>query len=148
MKELVKEVFVKGYWMIGYIFVDMVINDCVWECVEGVWSVMKEVGFDLVLFWFVEMVYLIENGEVVFDQLMVDLNLLSVVMCGNDVLVVGVVRGVVVCNLCILEDIVIIGFDDIELVSVVFVLLIIVYVLYWCMGQLVVCVLMDVLNGM
>lgn len=147
MKELAKEVIAKGHRTIGYISAETATNDRARERVEGVWAAMKEAGLDPATLRIVETAYSIENGEAAFDTLMTDSDPPTAVMCGNDVLAVGAVRGAAARNLRIPEDVAITGFDDIELASVAPVPLTTVHVPHRRMGQLAARALMDALNG-
>lgn len=87
------------------------------------------------------MIYFIVNGGDVFEWLMCLEILLIVVMCGNDVFVVGVFVWVYWMGVDVSGDVFIIGFDDIEIVEIVMLCLMIVYVFYCNMGKYVVIML-------
>lgn len=67
----------------------------------------------------IETPYGIEEGTQAFEAAMTQYPQASVVMCGNDVLAVGAVRGAQRLGLVVPEDISITGFDDIELARIV-----------------------------
>ena len=63
--------------------------------------------------------YDFSEGAAAFVELMKDRSRPSVVLCGNDVLAVGALRGARQLGLKVPQDVSITGFDDIELAQVV-----------------------------
>ena len=68
---------------------------------------------------FIETPYGFENGEVAMRNLMERPTRPTVVMCGNDVLAAGALRGAKALGLRVPQDVSVTGFDDIELARVV-----------------------------
>jgi LacI family transcriptional regulator len=67
----------------------------------------------------IETSYEIENGAIAFQTLMTTPAPPTVVMCGNDVLGVGAMRGARQMGMTVPDDVSITGFDDIELARIV-----------------------------
>lgn len=101
-----------GYVKIGCIIglIDIVVSVM---CVYGFICVMVECGVDIVLGVIVESDFLCLGGYYVVLWLF-ELVWLSVIFVGNDLMGVGVLCVVVECGMCVFDDCLIIGFDDIE----------------------------------
>lgn len=147
MKKLADEVIARGHRTLGCISAPTATNDRARERVEGIWLAMEAARMDPTALQLVETDYSIENGEAAFRRLMAEPLPPSAVLCGNDVLAVGALRGAAALSLRVPNDVAITGFDDIELASVAPVPLTTVHVPHRRMGQLAARALIDALNG-
>jgi LacI family transcriptional regulator len=148
MKELAAKAISQGHRSLGCISAKTATNDRARERVEGIRAAMHEAGLDPASLRLVETTYSIDNGEKAFHQLMTGEKAPTVVMCGNDVLAIGALRGAVALKLNVPQDVAITGFDDIELASIAPVPLTTVHVPHRRMGQIAARTLMDALNGL
>lgn len=110
-------------------------------CFEGYYVVMVCCGLLVVEGYVVISDFEFGGGFSVMQQLLVLLQCLQVVFVGNDVMVVGVYQVLYQVGLLILQDMVLVGYDDIELVCYMMLLLIIIYQLKDELGELVIDVL-------
>lgn len=148
MKELAAKVISLGHRSLGCITAETATNDRASERVEGICAAMQDAGLDPGSLRIVETTYSIENGEKAFHQLFTGDNAPSAVLCGNDVLAIGALRGAAALDLRVPQDVAITGFDDIELASVAPIPLTTVHVPHRRMGQLAARVLIDALNNL
>lgn len=119
MWALAQQVIDFGHRRIGMISGITQGNDRAAERVAGLRDAMRDNGLDADQLPIIETPYEIENGAVAFQSLMEAPSPPSVVMCGNDVLAVGALRGAREMGLSVPEDVSITGFDDIELARIV-----------------------------
>lgn len=147
-KRLVSEAIALGHRSFAYISAPTDSNDRASGRVEGAKEAIKEAGLDPDLMRHIETDYSIQNGKDAF------LNLIknntqprpSLVICGNDVLAVGAIKGAEACGLKVPDDISVIGFDNIELASVVTPELTTVHVPHEEMGRMAAECLYDLVN--
>ena len=119
MRALAQKVIAFGHRRIGMISGIMHSNDRAAARLEGLRDALRENGLDADAVPVIETPYEIENGARALQSLMQADPSLTVVMCGNDVLAVGAVRGARAMGLSVPEDLSITGFDDIELARIV-----------------------------
>jgi LacI family transcriptional regulator len=115
--ELAREVLAKGHRQIGMISAPIAANDRARDRVRGVQQTMAEAGLGELQV--IETPYGVDTGAAAFRQLMDQDNPPTAVMCGNDVLAVGALRGAREMGLSVPTDISITGFDDIDLATLV-----------------------------
>ncbi|GGB44069.1 LacI family transcriptional regulator [Roseibium aquae] len=148
MKQLADMVIQEGYTAIGCISAETGTNDRARDRVEGIRAAMRDAHLDPGTLQLIETTYSIENGEAAFAQLMSGAAQPEVVMCGNDVLAIGALKGAASLGLRVPEDVAITGFDDIELAQVAPYPLTTVHVPHRRMGQLAARVLVETLDGL
>lgn len=120
MRNLAREVLRLGHTRLAMITVDSSSNDRVAAREDGVFEALREVGLqarDLVV---LKTHYSIENGASAFVDIMQAASRPTVVLCANDVLAVGALRGARQMGLSVPDDVSIVGFDDIELAQVTY----------------------------
>ncbi|MEO9874844.1 MAG: LacI family DNA-binding transcriptional regulator [Anderseniella sp.] len=111
-------------------------NDRARDRVLGAQQAITAAGLDAAAMPVIETDYSIENGREAFRQFVSTAPLPSLVICGNDVLAVGAIQAARAAGLGVPEDVSIIGFDDIELATVISPALTTVHVPHRQMGQL------------
>jgi len=96
-------------------------NDRAAQRVLGAKDAIANAGFNPGEMHIIEIEYSIDNGREAFQQLGANAGceLPSLVICGNDVLAVGVIKAAQEKGLKVPHDLSVIGFDDIELSTVV-----------------------------
>ncbi len=119
MRALAQQVIDFGHHQIAVISGITKGNDRAAARLAGLRDALAANGLDPKTMPVVETPYEIENGAVAFQTLMRAENRPTVVMCGNDVLAVGALRGARDMGLSVPEDVSITGFDDIELARIV-----------------------------
>lgn len=119
MQTLTEQVLLHGHRRIAVISAEQANNDRARERVIGVRLALQQQGLDAEQLVVIETPYAIENGETAFRQLMARNNPPTAVLCGNDVLAVGALRGAKQLGLAVPGQVSITGFDDIELASIV-----------------------------
>lgn len=111
-------------------------NDRARDRVLGAQQAITGAGLDATAMPVIETDYSIENGREAFRQIAATAALPSLVICGNDVLAVGAIQAAKAAGLSVPEDVSIIGFDDIELATVISPALTTVHVPHRQMGQI------------
>lgn len=119
MRALTEKVIAMGHRRIAMISAVTAQNDRARQRVAGVREAMAAHSLDPSSLDPVEVPYGIMNGKAAFEELMARDPRPSIVLCGNDVLAVGAVRGAGQLGLEVPTDVSITGFDDIELAQVV-----------------------------
>ena len=94
-------------------------NDRAAERVEGVRGALAKAGIDQASLRLVEVHYSLDAAGRAIDTLLTDASPPTAVICGNDVLAAGAVLRAKEQGLQVPNDISIVGFDDIELASVI-----------------------------
>lgn len=94
-------------------------NDRASARLAGLRDALQSNGIDADAMPVIETSYEIDTGAAAFQKLMQADPKPTVVMCGNDVLAVGALRGAREMGLSVPEDVSITGFDDIELARIV-----------------------------
>lgn len=119
MRRLAEKVLDYGHRRIGVISGVTKGNDRAMQRLVGIRDAVAARGLDPEALSVIETPYEIDNGASAFETLMSRFEPPSVVMCGNDVLGVGAMRGARHMGLRVPEDVSITGFDDIELARIV-----------------------------
>jgi LacI family transcriptional regulator len=119
MRRLAETVLDYGHRRIGMISGITKGNDRAAQRLQGIRDALETRDVDPKNLTVIETPYEIENGAVAFQTLMTAPNPPTVVMCGNDVLGVGAMRGARQMGLTVPDDVSITGFDDIELARIV-----------------------------
>ncbi len=147
MRDLTRAVLETGHRRIGYISAHMATNDRARARYLGIRAALEEGGLDPDKLSLIETPYGIDEGAEAFNQLMEGGEKPSVVMCGNDVLAVGALRGARERGMRVPQDISITGFDDIELARVTEPNLTTVHVPHREMGREAARLLVGMVNG-
>lgn len=119
MRALAETVIAKGHTSIAMISGISQQNDRARLRIEGVKDAMLARGLDPDTLDPIEVPYNVNDGASAFVTLMSRHPQPSIVMCGNDVLAVGALRGAAELGLSVPKDISITGYDDLELAQVV-----------------------------
>ena len=136
MRALAEKVMTMGHRRIAMISGISQGNDRARQRIEGVRDAMAAHGLDPSTLDPVEVSYGIADGKAAFARVMSRTPGPSIVLCGNDVLAVGAIRGAEELGLKVPDDISITGFDDIEIAQVVSPALTTVHVPHRDMGRL------------
>lgn len=94
-------------------------NDRAAERVRGVRDALAAAEFDLSLMQVIEVPYSMDASGQALDELLKEAPQLTAIICGNDVLAAGAILRSKERGLRVPEDISVVGFDDIELASVI-----------------------------
>lgn len=116
--QLVTKAIKLGHHSFAYISAKTEGNDRARDRILGAKDAIKSAGLDPTKMRTIETEYAIEIGRLAFDKLATTGPLPSLIICGNDVLAAGAIRGAQVMGLTVPDDISIIGFDDIDLATV------------------------------
>ncbi len=146
MRELAQKVIDFGHRHIALISGITQGNDRAAARLEGLRDALRENGLDADAVPVIETPYEIESGAQAFRTLMQSDPRPSVVMCGNDVLAVGALRGAREMGLSVPEDVSITGFDDIELARIVTPQITTVHVPHREMGRIAAQTLIDIVE--
>ena len=119
MRALARQVIAFGHRRIAMISGITDGNDRATARVAGLRDALAEEGLDADALRVIETPYEIDNGAAALRTLMQAETPPTVIMCGNDVLAVGALRGAREMGLSVPEDVSITGFDDIELARIV-----------------------------
>ncbi|AXI46659.1 LacI family transcriptional regulator [Sulfitobacter sp. SK012] len=119
MQLLCEKVWELGHRRIGMISAIVKGNDRAKDRLQGVMDTVSAHGVDPATVPVIETPYDIENGETAFKQMMSSDVTPTVVMCGNDVLAAGALKGAREMGLRVPEDVSITGFDDIDVSRIV-----------------------------
>ncbi len=119
MRALAQQVIDFGHKRIGLVSGITRDNDRAAGRVAGLRDAMRANGLSDENLTTIETPYEIENAATAMQTLMSAVERPTVVMCGNDVLAVGALRGARDMGLSVPEDVSITGFDDIELSRIV-----------------------------
>ncbi|MCX7566367.1 LacI family DNA-binding transcriptional regulator [Sulfitobacter sp. F26169L] len=119
MARLTREVLAQGHRRIGVISGIAKGNDRAAERLAGFAEALGATGLDLRDMPVIETPYGFENGENAMIRLMQTDARPTAVMCGNDVLAAGALRGARALGLAVPQDVSVTGFDDIELARIV-----------------------------
>ncbi|MDO6726994.1 LacI family DNA-binding transcriptional regulator [Cognatishimia sp. 1_MG-2023] len=146
MRALAETVIAKGHTSIAMISGISQQNDRARLRIEGVKDAMLARGLDPDTLDPIEVPYNVNDGASAFVTLMSRHPRPSIVMCGNDVLAVGALRGAAELGLNVPEDISITGYDDLELAQVVSPALTTVRVPHREMGRNAACEIVDMIE--
>ena len=119
MYHLAMQVLAQGHQEVAVISALTKGNDRAVQRLRGIRDAVAQHGLEPDRLRVIETPYGIENGEAAFGALMQSDPRPTVVMCGNDVLAVGALRGAKQLGLDVPRDISVTGFDDIELARIV-----------------------------
>jgi LacI family transcriptional regulator len=119
MAQLAREVIALGHRRFGMISAHTAGNDRAAERVAGLRAAMRAHDLPEEALTVIETPYGFETGEDALRTLIAVPDRPTVVLCGNDVLAAGALRGAKAAGLRVPEDISITGFDDIELARIV-----------------------------
>lgn len=119
MRALAQQVIDYGHRRISLISGITKGNDRAAARMAGLRDALAANGLDPGAMPVIETPYEIENGAVAFQTLMQAATPPTVVMCGNDVLAAGALRGAREMGLSVPGNVSITGFDDIELARIV-----------------------------
>lgn len=119
MRALTDKVISMGHRKLSMISGISLQNDRARMRIAGVRDALAAHGLDANSLTPVEVPYDVTAGAAAFVDLMSKQTRPSVVLCGNDVLAAGAIRGAKQLGLSVPHDISITGFDDIELAQVV-----------------------------
>lgn len=119
MRALAESVIKKGHTNIAMISGISLQNDRARLRIEGVQDAMRSHGLNPETLNPIEVPYSVNDGAAAFVTLMSSMPRPSIILCGNDVLAVGALRGAAELGLHVPDDISITGFDDLELAQVV-----------------------------
>jgi len=118
-RQLVSHALSKGHKSFAYISAKNETNDRARERVMGAREAIENAGLDVDNLQLFETDYSVENGRVTFSKIWDAGIRPSLVICGNDVLGVGAIQGAQAKGLRVPDDISVIGFDDIELATII-----------------------------
>lgn len=147
MTELAKQVFALGHKRIGIISAPTHNNDRARERVAAVLETATENNIPATSIRVIETHYSIDNGTNAFLSMMENDDRPTAIICGNDVLAVGAIKGARTLGMSVPGDVSITGFDDIELAQVAEPALTTVHVPHRKMGQLAAKLLMASMSG-
>lgn len=119
MTLLAEEVLKRGHQKIGVISGVVKGNDRAANRLAGIEDALQAHRMPLEMLTVIETPYGFENGEAAMRSLMEGETKPTVVMCGNDVLAAGALRGAKALGIRVPQDVSVTGFDDIELARVV-----------------------------
>ena len=136
--KLVKRAIELGHTSFAYVAAPVSSNDRARDRLSGARDAIETAGFDPQEMTLVETEYAIRNGQLAFNRILETRNGTSpsLIICGNDVLAVGVIQAAKQMGLSVPEDLSVVGFDDIELATVVSPALTTVHVPHREMGRL------------
>lgn len=146
MSAFASEVIAKGHRHIACISAPNRSNDRARGRVQGIQDAMVQAGLDANSLHLIETPYGIETGYVAFKQIMTEAPQTTAVMCVNDVLAVGAMRGAREMGFAVPNDISITGFDDIEIATLTEPALATVHVPHREMGRRAAAMLIQVLR--
>jgi len=147
MAALARTVLAHGHTQIGMISAHTRDNDRARQRVEGVRMAMAEAGLERDGLTLIETPYGFETGAAALRGIMATAPRTTAVMCGNDVLAVGALRGAKEMGLRVPDDISITGFDDIDLATIADPSLTTVHVPHREMGRRAAQMLVAILKG-
>lgn len=119
MRALAEYVIACGHRRLAMISGISAQNDRARMRIAGVRDAMAAHGLDPEQLALIEVPYDVDQGATAFKTLLANQPAPSAVLCGNDVLAVGAMRGARQMGLTVPSDVSITGFDDIELAQVV-----------------------------
>lgn len=135
-RSLVTEALSFGHRQVACIYAPVKSNDRSRERLIGARDAFEEFDLSPDAIPVIETEYAIQNGQNAFNRLIKADKPPTLIICGNDVLAVGVVQAAQTAGLRVPEDLSVIGFDDIELATVISPALTTVHVPHGEMGRL------------
>ena len=146
-EQLVSKAIQLGHTTFAYISGSRQGNDRARDRVLGAQNAIRNAGLDPEQMPVLETEYAIEIGRLAFDRLMRLGPLPSLVICGNDVLAVGAILGAQAKGLKVPDDVSIVGFDDIDLATVINPAITTVHVPHSEMGRIAGDALLDLIDA-
>jgi len=147
MSELASHVIGLGHRQIGMISAWTQGNDRARARVRAVQQTMSETGLNSDKLALIETDYGVETGAIAFDKIMKLAHPPTVILCGNDVLAVGVLRQSKIRGINVPNDISVTGFDDIEIARITTPELTTMHVSHRRMGKKAAITLIDIIKG-
>jgi LacI family transcriptional regulator len=147
MKLLAQEVIDRGHHRIGVISAVTKGNDRAADRLAGITDALNDNGLSVDDLPVIQTSYGFDNGEAAMKALMSAPNPPTAVMCGNDVLAAGALRGAKALGLEVPRDVSVTGFDDIELARIVTLSLTTVHVPHGEMGTKAASTLIGLVKG-
>ncbi len=135
-RKLVECAIRMGHKSFAYISAPTTTNDRARDRVLGAQQAIADSGLDVAAMAVVETNYSIQNGRNAFNRIAEAGAVPSLVICGNDVLAVGAIQAAKDAGFAVPGDVSVIGFDDIELATVISPALTTVHVPHRRMGQI------------
>lgn len=137
-EEIVSKAISLGHKSIAYVSAPNETNDRASERVAGARDAIQKAGLDPKAMQLIETEYAVSNGAAAFHQLLANGGgeLPSLVVCGNDVLAVGVIKAALAEGYDVPTDLSVTGFDNIEISEVVSPALTTVHVPHEMMGRI------------
>lgn len=135
MFDLTQTVLEAGHTRLAMISGETEGNDRARQRVDGARAALKANGIDPDMMELVKTNYDIDSGAAAFVDLMSSATRPTAVMCGNDVLAAGALRGAQKLGISVPDQVSVTGFDDIELAEIVNPPLTTVHVPHRNMGQ-------------
>jgi LacI family transcriptional regulator len=117
MAALAHRALEMGHRHIGFVSAHTAGNDRARGRLDGVRAAMISAGLEPEGLTLIETDYGIDTGATAFHRIMARAPDTTVVLCGNDVLAIGAMRGAEALGLTVPDDVSITGFDDIELAT-------------------------------
>lgn len=114
MDRLARTAIGMGHRRIGFVSAEVASNDRAKGRVAGLHRAMDAIGIPRDQLTFVETQYGFEAGAEAVQDILRRAPDTTLVLCGNDVLAVGAIRGATAMGLAVPDDLSITGFDDIE----------------------------------
>lgn len=146
-QALTKLVLSKGHDDIAMIAGRSANNDRARHRIAGVKQALSDAGKSLADQWLIEADYLVSDAAKAFQTLVERAGVPKAVICGNDVLAVGVLQAAMSMGLEVPKDLSVVGFDDIDLAEVVTPALTTVHVPHRRMGAQIAEVAHRLMNG-
>ncbi|MEL7428740.1 MAG: LacI family DNA-binding transcriptional regulator [Pseudomonadota bacterium] len=147
-RALVEQALALGHRSFGYIAAPTLLNDRSSDRLEGARDAINHAGMNAALMTVIETEYSIRNGFDAMGRILANPSppRPTLVICGNDVLAVGAIQAAQDAGLNVPEDISVVGFDDIEISTVIKPTLTTVHVPHREMGRLAAETLFDLAN--
>lgn len=144
-RELVERALELGHRSFGYIAAPTMMNDRASDRLEGARDAINHAGMNAASMTVIETEYSIRNGFEAMTRILANQTSPrpTLVVCGNDVLAVGAIQAAQNAGLSVPDDISVVGFDDIEISTVIKPALTTVHVPHREMGRLAAEALLD-----
>ena len=147
MAEMAGVVIEAGHRRLGMISAPTATNDRARDRVAGVRRAMAAAGLAPETLTLVETAYGIDAGAAALDAILDRAPATTAVICGNDVLAVGALRGAAARGLEVQRDLSVTGFDDIDLATLARPALTTVHVPHREMGRRAAALLVEAVHG-
>ncbi len=134
--KLVAHAIAQGHRSIAYISAKIATNDRARERVLGALRAIKDAGLNPEIMHLSQTDYSVDNGRSTATNILQTTPETTLIICGNDVLAVGAIQAAQSLGRKIPDDLSIVGFDDIELATVIHPALTTVHVPHSDMGRI------------